>query len=272
MIETKATTYIQTPLEQFAFWPRKDDQLQYMATQLAAPELWEYTDTPNARPLPILHSYIQHTFKRIKEEYDGLSEEDKHKKMGTAATLRCFNTGLYTANYEEIFGLFTPNTNPGFQPWALTGFYKESDAKLYEFEKLPERANYFQDIGEIVFDARLPIRINLDHVLDDIENFQRLPEVLRNHDKEYIRTVFTGTLGVVKKKLAANYKLAVPQYYAGRVQLLIPMSLTPGSLADVALAINREGANYVGHTCLTLDMAYNNARLIVKPESDWLKP
>ena len=27
---------------------------------------------------------------------------------------------------------------------------------------------------------------------------------------------------------------------------------------------------YQGHTCLTLDMAYNNARLIVKSESTWL--
>lgn len=27
---------------------------------------------------------------------------------------------------------------------------------------------------------------------------------------------------------------------------------------------------YQGHTCLTLDMAYNNARLIARPNSDWL--
>ena len=27
---------------------------------------------------------------------------------------------------------------------------------------------------------------------------------------------------------------------------------------------------YQGHTCITLDMAYNNARIIAKPESNWL--
>ena len=37
-----------------------------------------------------------------------------------------------------------------------------------------------------------------------------------------------------------------------------------------SLAVGKDGGIYTGHTCLTLDMAYNNARLIAKPESDWL--
>ena len=37
-----------------------------------------------------------------------------------------------------------------------------------------------------------------------------------------------------------------------------------------ALTVTKVGNYYQGHTCLTLDMAYNNARLIAKPESNWL--
>ena len=40
--------------------------------------------------------------------------------------------------------------------------------------------------------------------------------------------------------------------------------------ADVAIAVTKKDNCYQGHTCLTLDMAYNNARLIAKPENNWL--
>ena len=36
-------------------------------------------------------------------------------------------------------------------------------------------------------------------------------------------------------------------------------------------AIQREDGFYSARTCLTLDMAYNNARLICRPESSWIK-
>ena len=36
--------------------------------------------------------------------------------------------------------------------------------------------------------------------------------------------------------------------------------------------IGYKGNYYQGHTCLTMDMAYSNARLIAKPESNWLLP
>ena len=38
-----------------------------------------------------------------------------------------------------------------------------------------------------------------------------------------------------------------------------------------ALTIQREDGFYAARTCLTLDMAYNNARLICRPETSWIK-
>ena len=41
----------------------------------------------------------------------------------------------------------------------------------------------------------------------------------------------------------------------------------------LALAIHKISADtYTARTCLTLKMAYNNARLIVKLQSVWLRP
>ena len=43
--------------------------------------------------------------------------------------------------------------------------------------------------------------------------------------------------------------------------------------ADLALVVSEVGdTEYRGHTVLTLEMAYTNARLVARPDSEWLKP
>jgi hypothetical protein len=44
-------------------------------------------------------------------------------------------------------------------------------------------------------------------------------------------------------------------------------------MADLALVVSSvEDRAYRGHTVLTLEMAYTNARLVARPDSDWLVP
>lgn len=64
--------------------------------------------------------------------------------------------------------------------------------------------------------------------------------------------------------------LAGAQFYGGRIQLLLPLCLT-GDKPELALTIQREDGFYAARTCLTLDMAYNNARLICRSETSWIK-
>lgn len=64
--------------------------------------------------------------------------------------------------------------------------------------------------------------------------------------------------------------MAGAQFYGGRIQLLLPLSLTVDK-PELALTIQRENGFYAARTCLTLDMAYNNARLICHPEISWFK-
>lgn len=51
---------------------------------------------------------------------------------------------------------------------------------------------------------------------------------------------------------------------------MLPLCLT-GDKPELALTIQREDGFYAARTCLTLDMAYNNARLICRPETSWIK-
>lgn len=43
-----------------------------------------------------------------------------------------------------------------------------------------------------------------------------------------------------KKKISANYKLAIPQYYEGKIQLLLPLCLMSDDKPDVAIAVTKK--------------------------------
>lgn len=120
----------------------------------------------------------------------------------------------------------------------------------------------------LLFDWHYPIDVYYKHILDDERNKSRLPkEFLESNN---IVNVLNGAIDTMKKRISSNYKLAIPQYYEGKIQLLLPLCLMSDDKPDVAIAVTKKDTCYQGHTCLTLDMAYNNARLIAKPESNWL--
>lgn len=115
------------------------------------------------------------------------------------------------------------------------------------------------------------IRSNIDHILGDEENLTRIPASLMGEGNSLLlRRAFEGAVVEAARRAAANYTLAVPQFYGGRIQLLLPLCLT-GDKPELALTIQREDGFYAARTCLTLDMAYNNARLICRPETSWIK-
>lgn len=250
---------------QFAYLPNYQKQIEDLI-QLARSERWDYLHDHQDVPHQILVNYINHTFMR-------LCELDK-KNQGAGYifqgdSLFCFDTGLFTKNFESIYALFSPN-NPGYTTkWVLKGFYKKSSYELRKIDRLPIRASYFDNFEDLIYDTRVDLRINIDHILDDENNKKRIPEKYRNSAN--LPMMFMGlALEYAKIRIKENYKSAVPQYFNGKIQFLIPISLGDPSVVDLSLAVGKDGGIYTGHTCLTLDMAYNNARLIAKPESDWL--
>ncbi len=253
-----------TPFYMFCYLPEYDKQIENLVN-LARPERWDNLHDPQSRPHQVLINYINHTFMRLME----LNDPTTNNYIYSDEQLFCFDTGLFTRNFESIYALLVPNT-PGYNAqWKLKGFYKESSYELRPIGALPSRASYFDNFDDIVYDTRLDLRINMDHILEDEKNRMRIPEQYR--DAPNLPMLFKGgALEYAKIRIKENYKAAVPQYFNGRIQFLIPISLGDPAVVDLSLAVGKEGGVYTGHTCLTLDMAYNNARLIAKPESDWL--
>ena len=132
-----------------------------------------------------------------------------------------------------------------------------------------DNANYFENSSDLIYDTRLELRPNVNHIIDD--NIARFPTALQTMDKYQLGILLEGTIKDAIRRIRRNYKTAVPQYYDGRLQLLLPLCLTSKASADLALVIEKEHGVYRASTCLTLDMAINNARLIAKPDDEWLK-
>ena len=245
----------------FAFCPYPC--YQYLA-DLADPEDWG----PDNR---ILLNYIDFTYRRAAYLQERVDEEGRGKSFIVLdGDFSCFNTGLFTPRFEAIYALFQPNNRPDAQPWFLKGFFKSSDLALSEVDVLPARVHYTDNPADLIYDFHLRVRPNIDHILGDENNLARIPEQLRGKGNEcLLRRAFEGAVAEAERRAAANYTIAVPQYYNGRIQLLLPLCLT-GSQPELALTICREDGFYSARTCLTLDMAYNNARQICRPMASWL--
>lgn len=216
-------------------------------------------------------NYLEHTYRRLLVE-DKIAYTSDNKYA-------CFNTGLVTPNLEDLFVYCERNKNESgradFCPYFFKAFLKKSDMQIVRnfSDHIPAPAFYFDNPEKFIFNPSFELIPNLDHIIQD--NSSRFPPHLQAVSEADLRRHLVGAIDEAKKKARRNYKVAIPQMHGGIVQLLLPLCLTPNSPnPDLALVVHQieQSNTYTSRTCLTLEMAYNNARLIVQPQSDWLKP
>ena len=203
---------------------------------------------------PKLENYIINTAKRLAYENKILYATNPAEKLKYAA----FNTGLVDKSYDWIYALFKENTRfPDKSPWYLVDFVivGQNAGKTLNsvFSELPQRANYFDSMGNVLFDTSKRIEFDYEHIL--IEHADRLPmafirdlcpeyscidgvSVEEIYDKKWtdekrreyydklsnklreshlvynrLKKVFEDSLGMAIKRVEWNYKTAVPMYY-----------------------------------------------------------
>lgn len=251
------------------------NKLRLLATNELAPEKWSYA---GKNDYGILKSYLYNTFEKLFQEREDADVAEKDQLIYMDDNIACFNTGLYDKNWQPIYFYCVKNPLTGFQPWKFMNFYNSYTIKCANIPtaavKALRRANYFDDPSALIFDVRLDIVPQWDHIIHEEENFLRIPEMLRVNGKDFCQTLIDGAIRSVKRRIEANYKTIVPQLHHGRIQLLAPLYLTNSERADLALvlSLSEDKTAYYGHTCLTTEMAYNNARVIARPDSYWLQP
>ena len=243
-----------TSLYDYIYW--KDYNKQINALAALTGEQWNFSSrTDNS----ILKNYMQQTFRKLIEDKSIIQTPD----------YTLFNTGLFTPLYEQIY-VYAEKSTLHFSEWIFTGFYTEYELGNIGIHDLPPRANYFSDPSLLLFDPTYTIHVQYSHILQDETNKRRIEEIVGNTTNTI--SLLRGEIEMMKLKVSENYKLAVPQYFNGKIQLLLPLCLKDGITPDMALVVskNETGHFYQGHTCLTIEMAYNNARLISKPYMNWL--
>lgn len=236
-------------------WGDYDAKIEYLANM--TDENWNFHGKTNNL---ILKNYLKYTTKKLEEE----------NKIMSTDNYCIINTGLFTPYYEPIYIYAEKNLSDSKQDWWFKSFSTSYDLGNLGITELPERANYFQDPSQLVFDVNCKINVQFKHIYDDEDNRNRIPKEIVN--SKNIHSIFKGAIDTMVKKVTANYKIAVPQYFNGKIQLLLPLCLVDETIPDLALVVTKVNNVYQGHTCLTMEMAYNNARLIAKPESNWLVP
>lgn len=245
----------------FAFINNMDVRLDELAA-LAEQEDWEYQQAHAGRNKPILHNYLRYTYARIADE--------EKIELSADGLQTVFNTGLVTPNQEPIFALFDRNQIPDRQPWFLRKWVRKGEHDLVRFQALPEMAHYFDNPASLVFDCSKELRANIEHIIAD--NKDRFPAPFDAMDNFALQTFLKGSIDNARERIRRNYKTAIPQYHRGRIQLLLPLCISGPQIADLALVAEDHGTFYRASTCLTLDMAYNNARQLARPDRDWLAP
>lgn len=243
---------------QFAFLGRSELREQKFdeLTEIAEPENW--TSNESSIKNDILYSYLVHTFAKAAEDDLILITENEE--------YACFNTGLLTENGEDIICMFNRFNGSDEYAWHLAGFRKSSDWDfMNNFSETPKIVSYFSDPSKIYFDPNKQLVKNLDHIL--IDNEDRFPEELSSKGSQYINALLTHALDLTLKRCKRNYRIAVPQYYRNKITYLLPINLD-GTI--MSLAVEEVNNRYRVNTIFTLDMAYKNARLLMKPEVDWL--
>lgn len=270
---------------------------------MALKERWHYKTQSATNPYPILSKYLTYTFFRLSKEVN---------KIKTTEQYAAFNTGLVNNLYEPIYALFEKNKVLDRQEWyfhefCVSGVGKAGKILASNFNPLPERAQFFNNPAELIYDLNAPEpQMNWNHII--LDNVSRLPiefleenkptgflfrdttimntierndyfsslaAAIENDSKKFrsIKNRFADSLSLALKRVQWNFKTAIPMYYPqnNKMSLLLPLSLIDDEIIDLALVTEKtQSGSYLGHTILPLSWAYSNARLITRPDSDWL--
>ena len=291
-------------IEEFAWMGPWETFLEELAA-IALPEAWCFDDAPAGRRFGILKNYICNTYYRLNLEDKICIAED--------GSFAAFNTGLVDGRFDDIFLCFEPQQ--GQVAWRFCGFAASGNRSLKKrvnktFNPLPQTAQYFDRIEDLLFDPSRELVVDFEHVLIDnvdrlpldflaqellqssealavIESirtcdpaerethFEQLSDIIETDSRVYrtLRNRMEDAIDIAKRRVKWNFKTAIPSYYprANSMSLLLPLCLLDEQRADAALVVQlQESGIYQGQTILTIEQAYTNARLICRPDSDWL--
>jgi len=270
--------------------------------KLALEERWYYKDFDKEFPYPILTSYLHYTYYKLTQEENKILKSGKYSVFNTGLV-----DNRYEAIYA-LFEKNTTYTQPWkLVDFCIRGEGFAGKELVRNFKTMPDRAHYFNDVSDMLYDTRAgEPELDLKHIIldnagrlplsflsenspngftlknpelltvqDKIQYYKNLALAIENDTKTYrnLTNRLKDAINLAIKRIEWNFKTAIPMYYPtmDKMSLLLPLSLVDDEIVDIALVVEKtKSGNYIGHTILPLNWAYNNARLVARPDSDWL--
>lgn len=276
---------------------------------MALEENWgEYEDEAGRIHHPILENYLKYTFQKLYADKGVLFSSDNRYAAFNTGLVDCRYLPIY-ALFDKVPPITNKWHFVGF---CISGENNAGKKLISEFEQMPPLPKYFTSINDLLYDTskglpaldvehiilertwRLPFEFLNSHppkgfvlktneqirALDGEERevyYQSLSLAIKNDvdTYRYYSTALLNALAVAIKRVQWNYKSAIPMYYPVRKKmcLFLPLSLVHDNKVDLALVVERmNSGRYQGSTVYQLEWAYKCARLICRPDSDWLTP
>lgn len=259
---------------------------------------------------PILHNYLRYTFVRLTHQKQKITEKF-HDNAQWATFNTGLVSNLYVPIYALFARRTISSYQPwSLYDFCVPGVGPSGKQLTSIFNPLPEPATYMAELKDLLFDVNQDTHLETDHIIDDGILRNRFPkEFIRrnlpdgvlwkdindlsdNNRGEYLRLITEAVklddqckrgilnrvqdaMAVAYKRTRWNFKTAIPSYYPKHdtMSLLLPLALVNDNQVDIALVVTKNpSGSYQGRTVLTLQMAYENARLVCRPDSEWLKP
>ncbi len=228
--------------------------------------------------VPKLKNYLNYTFRRLVDLET--SAPGRYFVQSKDADWITFNTGLHNIHGADLLATFQrykqrPDAPIRVVPdWVFKGCFAPNDRQYRDHfgTDIPEIAWYSTDSRDYVFDNAYRLERDVfDHLFDRAKERAGLPNV----NDEVVRNYLRGALENLVPKIRRNYKIAIPVWYVEerRMQLLLPF-FSANSPDVSCFLVDRDDVtkSYRLKTIFDLDQAYFSARLITRPDKDWLNP
>jgi len=225
---------------------------------------------------PKLRNYLQYTFVRLKELEQ--TEPGSYLVESLDQNWACFNSGLQDRHSSDLFCIFeryhgpTPDTA---SDWVYKGTEtaRSPGFRLHFGMRLPKLAWYSNDSRDYVFNTDYALDTDIfEHMFDRAKERSGFPT---DATDESARNYLRGAIENLIPKIRRNYKTSIPVYYVteGRMQLLLPFHSSNGTDISCFL-VERDNTNrcYSIKTILDMDQEFFSARLITRPDKEWLNP
>lgn len=295
---------VENTFSDLVYEPNWQKHLKPLSDQILKGEEWDYANTKNTQSEKyILRSYIVFAF--YKAWLDDNIVESEHGAIFNTGLVNRRYEDIY------CYLKFNSHEDDFFcRKWEIGGFSTE-ESLIEKFPDLPSRTVYIgvNNIGDVYLDIGRAFSWNKKHIIGErlyrfpikflkrtlggykeaveicerIENdeatIEDLQTYVNSNDDTYdtLLRAFDTAVKTAIKFVEWDYRTCVTCYYArsNSLSLLLPIRLNNriDSRPDLTLVIERTPqGTYYGHTVLSLAMAYQDARQIGRPASDWLIP